>query len=111
MTIFGKGSLATFKPQADDITNTVFFVLSSTMAPKKDSVKTVKTSKFVLVMWSKKVRGKVAFSVQPDATVKDSNQFHNPRIEAEIEDRISLSTKIFSLHLGRVLCHGKILFL
>ncbi|KAK4003861.1 hypothetical protein OUZ56_005612 [Daphnia magna] len=76
------------------------------MAPKKDSVKTVKTSKFVLVMWSKKVRGKVAFSVQPDATVKDSNQFHNPRIEAEIEDRISLSTKIFSLHLDRVLCHG-----
>ncbi|KAI9565164.1 hypothetical protein GHT06_008940 [Daphnia sinensis] len=67
------------------------------MAPKKDSVNTVKTPKFVLVMWSNKRNfvyfgGKLVFSVQPDATVKDSNQFYNPRIEAEMEDRISRST-------------------
>lgn len=53
----------------------------------------------------------MAFSVQPEATVKNSNQFYNPRIESEIEDRISLSTKQFALHLGRVLCHGNIVLM
>ncbi|XP_046638123.1 uncharacterized protein LOC124316299 [Daphnia pulicaria] len=70
------------------------------------SEKDKKNKKFALIMWSKKVKDILCYSVQPLETVMNKNQHHNPTIEDEIQERISLSTIDYKTQLGRVLQIG-----